>query len=216
MSISENLKNIQAFASGVRIIAVTKYVDTGKVIEAYNSGIRDFGENKVQDAERKRAELPKGVEADSVWHFLGHLQTNKIKKVVGKFDYIHSVDSLRLAKAVSEEASLQGVVQKVLVQVNNAREESKYGFLPEEIEESFSEILKLDSIKIAGLMTMAPFTSDTEEQRIVFRGLKKLKESLQEKFNICLEELSMGMSNDYKIAVEEGSTMIRIGQKLFL
>lgn len=215
MSVSENLKNIQTYTSNARIIAVVKYVTTEKVIEAYQTGIRDFGENKVQDAERKRAELPEEVEKNSVWHFLGHLQTNKIKKVVGYFDYIHSVDSLKLAKAISECASSKNLVQKVLIQVNIADEESKFGFLPEEIEEMFSEISKLDSIDIVGLMTMAPFTSDSNEQRTVFRGLRELRNRLQKKFNALLDELSMGMSNDYKTAVEEGATMVRIGQALF-
>lgn len=215
MSVSENLKNIQTYTSSARIIAVVKYVPTEKVIEAYQSGIRDFGENKVQDAEKKRAELPEEVEKNSVWHFLGHLQTNKIKKVVGCFDYIHSVDSLKLAKAISECASSKNLVQKVLIQVNIAEEESKFGFSPEETEEIFSELSQLDSMDIVGLMTMAPFTSDSNEQRSVFRGLRELRNRLKEKFNARLNELSMGMSNDYKTAVEEGATMVRIGQALF-
>lgn len=215
MNVSENLKNVQSYTSNARIIAVVKYVTADRVVEAYTAGIRDFGENKVQDAERKRAELPEEVNKSSIWHFLGHLQTNKVKKVVGVFDYIHSVDSLKLAKAISEEAYSQNIIQKVLIQVNIAGEESKFGFSPKEIEENFSEISKLDSINIVGLMTMAPFTSDTEEQRTVFKGLRELRNRLKEKYGEPIEELSMGMSNDYKIAVEEGATMIRIGQALF-
>jgi len=216
MSVGENLKKIQTYTSNARIIAVVKYVTAEKVIEAYKIGIRDFGENKVQDAENKRAELPEEVEKNSMWHFLGHLQTNKVKKVVGIFDFIHSVDSLKLAKAISECAASQNLIQKVFIQVNIAKEESKFGFSPEEIEENFSEISKLDSIDIVGLMTMAPFTSDLEEQRTAFRGLRELRNRLQNKFNAQLKELSMGMSNDYKIAVEEGATMVRIGQALFI
>lgn len=216
MGISENLKNIQIYTSNARIIAVTKYVTTDKVIEAYNAGLRNFGENKVQDAEKKRAELPGEIKKNSIWHFLGHLQTNKVKKVVGVFDYIHSVDSLKLAKAISECAASQNLIQKVLIQVNIAEEESKSGFSPEEIEECYSEVSKLDSINIVGLMTMAPYTSDIEKQREVFKKLKELRNRLQEKFKARLEELSMGMSNDYRIAVEEGATMVRIGQSLFL
>src|SRR3989339_2078911 len=117
MSISENLKNIQTYTSNARIIAVTKYVTVDKVIEAYAAGVRDFGENKVQDAESKRAGLPEEIEKNSIWHFLGHLQTNKVKKVVGVFDYIHSVDSLKLAKAISECAASQNLIQKVFIQV---------------------------------------------------------------------------------------------------
>jgi len=215
MSVSENLKNIQTYTSNARIIAVVKYVTAEKVIEAYKTGVRDFGENKVQDAENKRAELPEEVEKNSMWHFLGHLQTNKVKKVVGVFDFIHSVDSLKLAKAISECAASQNLIQKVFIQVNIAKEESKSGFSPEEVEESFFEISKLDSINIVGLMTMAPFTSDLEKQRTAFRGLRELRNRLQVKFNAQLKELSMGMSNDYKIAIEEGATMVRIGQALF-
>ena len=215
MNVSENLKNIQICTSNARIIAVTKYVTPNRVIEAYDAGIRDFGENKVRDAEKKRAELPEEIEKNSIWHFLGHLQTNKIKNVVGNFDYIHSVDSLKLAKAISEYASSRNLIQKIFIQVNIAKEESKFGFSPEDAEKYFSEISKLDSINIVGLMTMAPFTKDQEKQRITFRELKKLKDRLQKKFNAQLDELSMGMSNDYKIAVEEGATMIRIGQALF-
>ena len=216
MSISENLKNIQTYTLNARIIAVTKYITAEKVIEAYKAGIRDFGENKVQDAEKKRAELPEEVEKNSNWHFLGHLQTNKVKKVVGIFDYIHSVDSLKIAKTISECAASQNLIQKVFIQINIAKEESKFGFSPEEAEESFSEISKLDSIDIVGLMTMAPFTSDIEEQKKAFRGLKELRNQLQKKFGIQLNELSMGMSNDYKIAVKEGATVVRIGQALFI
>jgi PLP dependent protein len=164
---------------------------------------------------KKRAELPEEVEKNSRWHFLGHLQTNKVKKVVGKYDFIHSVDSPKLAKAISECASSQNLVQKVLIQVNIAKEKSKFGFSPEEIEENFSEISLLDSINIVGLMTIAPFTRNPEEQRAVFSGLRELRDKLREKFDTPLNELSMGMSNDYKIAVEEGATMVRIGQLLF-
>lgn len=216
MNISENLKNIQTYTSGARIIAVTKYVTVDKVVEAYTAGVRDFGENKVQDAEVKKAGLPEEIEKNSIWHFLGHLQTNKVKKVVGVFDYIHSVDSLKLAKAISECAASKKLIQKAFIQVNIAKEESKSGFFPEEVEESFSEISRLNSINIVGLMTIAPFTSDFEKQRMVFRELRELRNYLQEKFNAQLVELSMGMSNDYKIAVEEGATMVRIGQALFI
>jgi pyridoxal phosphate enzyme (YggS family) len=215
MSVRENLKEIQVYTSGARVIAVTKYVSADKVLEAYEAGVRDFGENKAQDAEKKRNELPSEINKNSNWHFLGHLQTNKVKKVVGEFDYIHSVDSVKLLKAISECAVSKGVNQKVLIQVNIADEESKFGFEPSELEEQFSEFASFKSVEIVGLMTMAPFTPSQEEQRAVFRGLKELKERLEKKFNVHLQELSMGMSNDYKAAVEEGSTMVRIGQAIF-
>lgn len=215
MNVRENLKNIRDYASNARIIAVTKYVTADKVTEAYNAGVRDFGENKIQDAEKKRAELPEDTEKNAVWHFLGHLQTNKVKKVVGKFDYIHSVDSLKLIKAIAEEASSRGIVQKIFIQVNISGEENKFGCTPEETEKIFTEVPLFNSVNPIGLMTMAPFTCDTEEQRRVFRGLRELRNKLKDKFNVPLDELSMGMSNDYKQAVKEGSTMIRIGQALF-
>jgi len=215
MNIGENLKNIQQFTSSAKIIAVVKYVTSDSVVEAFNCGLRHFGENKVQSAETKFEELSPEVKTNSEWHFLGHLQTNKVNKVVGVFDYIHSVDSLKLAKVISESAKKKNIVQKVLLQVNIAGEESKFGLNPDETEEIFSEVLKLDSIKVAGLMTMAPLTFDEKVQRNTFRGLRELKEKLQTKFNFPMSELSMGMSNDYKIAVEEGATLIRIGQALF-
>ena len=215
MNIAENLKNIQIYASNARIIAVTKYVTVEEVIKAYEAGIRDFGENKAPDAEAKRVELPEEIEKSSIWHFLGHLQTNKVRKIVGKFDYIHSVDSLKLLKAIAERAASLGIVQKVFVQVNVAGEESKFGFTWEEAERIFSEKPFPDSVKIVGLMTMAPLTSDSEEQREVFKGLRELREQIRSKYNVHLPELSMGMSNDYRIAVEEGATMVRIGSALF-
>ncbi len=216
MSVQDNLKNILKYTSNAKVIAVTKYVSAQKVMEAYDSGIRDFGESKVQDAEKKRAELPEELEINSNWHFLGHLQTNKVKKIVGKYKYIHSVDSLKLANAISEYAQSKNIVQKILLQVNIAKEEAKYGFNSEEIEEVYSQVSKLSSVDIAGLMTMAPFTSDSDVQRSVFRELKKLSSQLKDKFDISLPELSMGMSNDYKIAIEEGATMVRIGKLLFI
>lgn len=216
MSILENLKNIQAEASDARIIAVIKYVSAQGVIEAYQAGIRDFGENRVQDAEKRIKELPQEIKLNSVFHFIGHLQKNKIKKVVGKFDYIHSVDSQELLEEISEYAASQNILQKVLIQINIAREESKSGFFEEDLKRIFPELIKLDSISVEGLMTMAPFTSDERIQRQTFKQLRSLKMELAEKFKIPLKELSMGMSNDYKTAVEEGSTMLRIGQAIFL
>ena len=215
MSIVENFKNIQNYTSDARIIAVTKYVTVNRVIEAYELGIRDFGENKAQDAEEKRALLPGEIEKNVIWHFLGHLQTNKIKKVVGRFDYIHSVDSLKLLEAIDERASSLGIVQKLFIQVNISGEESKFGLSAKEAEEIFSEINSFTSVKVVGLMTMAPFTADSEEQRLVFKGLRELRDEIQNKFNVQILELSMGMSNDYKIAVEEGATMVRIGNAIF-
>ncbi len=196
------------------IIAVTKYFDETKLIEAYDDGLRNFGENRVQDALVKIQKLPELVRKNSKFHLIGHLQSNKIKKAVGVFDLIHSIDSLKLAKLVSDEAIKQGIVQKVLLQVNNANEEAKSGFDVTELKSSFEEIIALKGIRVEGLMNIAPITSD-EELHELFEGMLLLKKELEKKYSFKLKELSMGMSNDYKIALAHGATMIRIGRKLF-
>ncbi|HSA05895.1 MAG TPA: YggS family pyridoxal phosphate-dependent enzyme [Candidatus Gastranaerophilales bacterium] len=215
MGIKENYSGIQDKIPGARIIAVSKYVNSEKIIEAYQAGIKDFGENKIQDAEKKRAELPEEINKNINWHFLGHLQTNKVKKVAGNYEYIHSVDSFKLAESLSKEASSKGIKQKILLQVNIAEEKTKYGFKINEIKEIFKEILNLESLEIIGLMTMAPFTKDRGLQKSVFKGLKDLRNYLETEYKVNIPELSMGMSNDYTTACEEGSTMVRIGQAIF-
>lgn len=198
-----------------KIIAVTKYFGADKLIEAYDAGLRDFAENRVQDALEKFKGLPEEIKRNSTFHLIGHLQTNKVKKAVGNFDLIQSVDSLRLAKMISEAAQQKGIVQKILLQVNNANEEGKTGFSKEELKKDFKEIISLDGIKVKGLMNIAPITTDTELQRL-FSDMASLKKGLEEENGYGLSELSMGMSNDYKIAIHNGSTMIRVGRKLFL
>lgn len=197
------------------IIAVTKYFDASKLVEAYEDGLRNFGENRVQDALKKFASLPDEVRKNSKFHLIGHLQSNKVKKAVGAFDLIQSVDSLKLAKAISEEAEHQGIVQKILLQVNNANEEAKSGFDVNDLKQCFSEIISLKGIKVEGLMNIAPIT-DEESLHKLFEGMKALKKKLEKDYSYELKELSMGMSSDYKIALEHGSTMIRIGRKLFM
>lgn len=196
------------------IIAVTKYFGADKLIEAYNDGLRDFGENRVQDALEKFGSLPEEIKANSRFHLIGHLQSNKVKKAVGNFDYIHSIDSLKLAKSVSEHAIEKGIVQKILLQVNNANEEAKSGFCVEDLKRDFKEIVSLKGIEVAGLMNIAPIAPEQELRRL-FKGMRELKLELEEAFSYPLKELSMGMSGDYKIALEYGATMIRIGRKLF-
>ncbi|MDD3013208.1 MAG: YggS family pyridoxal phosphate-dependent enzyme [Candidatus Gastranaerophilales bacterium] len=214
-NVLKNLNKIDVDTSKIRLIAVTKYVDTDKIIEAYEAGIRDFAENRYQDAELKRKNLPPEVDKNIIWHFIGHLQSNKAKKVTGIFDYIHSVDSIKLAKQISEEAKIKDIIQKILIQVNIAEEETKFGFKLESVREVFKEIIKLNSLNVQGFMTIGPNTDDEKVIRKTFKELRELKDNLQENFNYNLPELSMGMSNDYKIAIEEGSTMIRLGQVLF-
>lgn len=217
MTVKERLKIIKKELgdSPVLIIAVTKFATTEQVIEAYKANLTNFGENKVQNFENRLLELPEEIVQNVNWHFLGHLQTNKVKKVVGAFKLIHSVDTIKLAEIISKEAQLQNVIQEILLEVNISKEASKYGFLKEDIIDLFPEISNLENIKIKGLMTMAPYTSDISVQRDCFRELKILKDHLSQTYNYSLSELSMGMSNDYKLAIQEGSTIIRIGSNLF-
>ena len=198
------------------IIAVTKYFDENAMVEAYNAGMRDFAESRAIEAVEKINNLPTEIRNNSNFHFIGHLQTNKVKKVVQNFDYIHSVDSLKLAKAISDEAQAIGKIQKILLQVNNANEEQKFGFSKEEIFEEFPKIKALPSIEIAGIMNMAPLGASEEELNKLFADVFNIKKELEKEFNCELKELSMGMSQDYKVAVRHGSTMLRIGRKLFI
>jgi len=216
-TVAENLKEIKKDIPDFKgkIIAVTKYVDESKVIEAYEAGLKNFGENKVQDALKKLENLPEDLKKNSTWHFIGHLQSNKVRKVVGNFEYIHSVDSLELAKKISDVAREMGIIQKILIEVNISEEKSKFGVKIDKVEEIFQNIEKLDGISISGLMTIAPHTSNEVFLQKVFTNLKELSYNLQYKYQVELRELSMGMSSDYKIAVNTGSTMIRLGQRLF-
>jgi len=215
--IAQNINRVQGEidSAKVKIIAVTKFVEIPEIITAYEAGIKDFGENKLQEIERKRANLPDDIEKDIKWHFIGHLQTNKSKKAAGNFDFIHSTDSLKLAQSLSQEAKEKNIIQKVLIQVNISKEETKYGYDKEQLKEEIRTINELDSIDIKGLMTIAPYTTDKKLLRTIFRELREFRDNLEEEFNLSLPELSMGMSNDYKIAVQEGSTIIRLGSAIF-
>ena len=216
-TVKENLLQIQQeiAPSQPRIIAITKYFDENKLIEAYDAGLRDFGENRVQDALNKFAKLPKEIIKTSTFHLVGHLQTNKVKKAVGNFDYIHSVDSLKLLEAIDIEAKKKNIIQKVLVQVNNANEVQKYGLSIDKVVDLFSKISNYNNCEVAGLMNIAPVDATDSELEKLFSQVRELKSELERTFKIELRELSMGMSNDYKIAVCQGSTMLRIGRKLF-
>ena len=215
--IKENFEKIktQIVPYKPTIIAVTKYFDEQQIIKYYEMGFRDFGENRVKDALEKIDKLPKEIIQNSRFHLIGHLQTNKAKLAVGKFDLIHSVDSVKLARLISEEAERQGIVQKILIQINNAREEQKSGFSPEEIKTAFQEIMNMSSIKICGVMNMAPIDSSDEELHRLFGNIKQINDVLQSEFRVELKHISMGMSRDFKIALEEGATMIRLGRILF-
>ena len=215
--VKENLLQIQEEIAPYKpnIIAVTKYFDETAVIEAFNAGLRDFAESRAVEAVEKINKLPDEIRNNSKFHFIGHLQTNKVRKVVANFDYIHSVDSFKLAKVISDEAVLQGKVQNILLQINIAAEEQKFGFSENEIFEEFENIAKLPSINISGLMNMTPLGASEEELDKIFAKAVNIKQKLEETFNCNLRELSMGMSQDYKSAVKYGATMLRIGRKLF-
>lgn len=216
-TVKENLlkikEDIAPYTSN--IIAVTKYYDETKIIEAYEAGLRNFGESKVLEAIGKINKLPKEIRENSKFHFIGHLQSNKAPKAVGNFDYIHSVDSLKLAQLISQEALKQGFEQKVLLQVNNANEAQKFGFSKEELFNNFEEIYSLKGLEVVGLMNMAPLGLEKTKLKELFEDVTKIRDELEKRFNCKLKELSMGMSDDYKEALEAGATMIRLGRKLF-
>lgn len=217
-TVKNNLLQIQEDIAPYKpnIIAVTKYFDESAIIEAYNAGLRDFAESRVIEAIAKINNLPEEIRNNSKFHFIGHLQTNKVKKAIGTFDYIHSVDSFKLAKTISDDAHSIGKIQNILLQVNNANEEQKFGFSTKEISEVFISIKELPNIKIAGLMNMAPLGASEDELNRLFEEVFQIKQKLEKEFNYPLKELSMGMSQDYKIAVKHGATMLRIGRKLFI
>ena len=216
-NIKANIQQIkeQLAHSQVKIIAVTKYYGVDRLIEAYKVGLRNFGENKVVDAINKIESLPHSISNDSMFHLIGHLQSNKVKKAVKYFDIIHSVDSLKLAEKIDIESKSINKCQKILLQINYANEESKTGFSKNELFEVYPEIQKLKNVKIKGLMTMAPKSMNESELYALFDGVKKIKFELNSKYEDNLEELSMGMSQDYIQAVKCGATMIRLGRKIF-
>ena len=197
----------------VTLIAVSKTKPVELIREAMDAGADVFGENKVQELCDKYEQLPKTLH----WHLIGHLQRNKVKYIVDKVDLIHSVDSMRLAEEISKEAEKKQTDVKVLIEVNVAQEESKFGVSVDETEELVREIAKLPRIHVLGLMTIAPNVSDPEENRPVFRTLKKLAVDIKMKNidNVRMDVLSMGMTDDYQVAIEEGATMVRVGTGIF-
>ena len=197
----------------VTLIAVSKTKPVSMIEELLPLGVRDFGENKVQELTAKEEVLPKDIR----WHMIGHLQRNKVKYVIDKACLIHSVDSLRLAQEISKEAVKHDLVMPVLVEVNVAGEESKFGVSVEEAPSLVEEVSKLPGIQVNGLMTIAPYVEDPEENRYVFRNLRKLSVDIREKNfdNVTMNVLSMGMTGDYEVAIEEGATHVRVGTGIF-
>lgn len=218
MSIAENIQEIENELKGSssRLIAVTKTKPIDDLQQAYNSGCKCFGENKVQEMVDKYEQLPKDIE----WHMIGHLQSNKVKYMASFVHLIHGVDSFDLLKEINKRAVQNNRIQNCLLQVHIAQEETKFGFDFKEIEDVLisKSIDQLTNVKIIGLMGMASNSSDTNLVRREFKGLKSFFEKLKSLYNsdkVEMKELSMGMSGDYKIAVEEGSTLVRIGSKIF-
>lgn len=197
----------------VTLIAVSKTKPVEMLQEVYNEGIRDFGENYVQELADKIEIMPKDIR----WHMIGHLQRNKVKYLVGKVACIHSVDSLRLAEVINERSIKLGVVTEIMAEVNIAGEESKFGFTRDGVFDFAEKVSTMEGVKLVGLMTSAPYVNDPEENRQYFRGMKSLSVDINEKNinNINITELSMGMTNDYIVAVEEGATHVRVGTAIF-
>lgn len=195
------------------MVAVTKTATIEQTKEAISAGVRIIGENKVQEAKKKYQILTGDIE----WHLVGHLQTNKVKYAVEIFDLIHSVDSIKLAKEIDKRSLQFGKITNVLVEVNVSGEETKYGIRPEEVELFLGEISKFSGIRIRGLMTIAPIVKNKEEVRPYFKELKELSEKMRNKNikNVKMDYLSMGMTDDFEVAIEEGANMIRIGRGVF-
>ena len=224
MSVAENLKTIRERVDAaceragrgpeeVALIAVSKTKPLSMLQEAYEAGARDFGENKVQEILEKYPEMPE----DARFHMIGHLQTNKVKQVVGKAVLIHSVDSLHLAEKIEQEAAKRDLTADILLEVNVAREESKFGLMLEEVIPLLEEVKNLPHVRVRGLMTIAPNVENPEENRKHFKKLYQLYVDIKSKNidNGTMSVLSMGMTGDFEVAVEEGATMIRVGTGIF-
>jgi pyridoxal phosphate enzyme (YggS family) len=197
----------------IKLVAVTKTATIEQIKEAISAGVKIIGENKVQEAKEKYQILT----ADIKWHLVGHLQTNKVKYAIEIFDFIHSVDSIKLAKEIDRRSLQFGMITNALVEVNVSGEETKYGIKPEEVEPFLKEISEFSRIKVRGLMTIAPIVEDKEKVRPYFRKLRELSEEIKSKKikNVKMDYLSMGMSEDFEVAIEEGANMVRIGRGIF-
>ena len=222
--ISENLKTVRENIikaceragrnpADVTLLAVSKKKSGSDILEAYNTGQRVFAENYVQELTEKMDSLPRDIK----WHMIGHLQRNKVKYVAGRVEMIHSVDSLRLAEEINSFSLKKGIVTEILAEVNVAAEENKFGFAPDEVEEFAVKASVLPAIRLTGLMTSAPFVTDPEENREIFIKIRNLCVDINKKSidNVIMKKLSMGMTGDYVVAVEEGATHVRVGTAIF-
>lgn len=214
--IKENLEkvrnNIKKAASkaghnpkDIRLICVTKEANSSQILDALSHGVTELGENRVKEAILKH----RAIADNATWHLIGHLQTNKVKEAVNMFTLIHSVDSIKLAQYINKEAAKLGKIQDVLIEVNTSGEKTKFGISPEETHNFIESLKLLNNIKITGLMTVTPLSNNPEKSRPYFKLLKKLADQY------TLKELSMGMTQDYQVAVEEGATMVRLGRAIF-
>ena len=206
-------KNSGRDMKDVTLIAVSKTKPNDLIMEVYESGIRDFGENKVQDLVKKSEELPKDIR----WHMIGHLQTNKVRQLLGNAVLIHSIDSIRLADTIDTEAKKKNIHVDGLLEINVAKEASKYGFIEDELEEVLPIFARYKNLHIKGFMTIAPNVDDAEENREIFKKLKKMSVDINQKNydNIEVRCLSMGMTGDYVVALEEGADFVRVGTGIF-
>ena len=200
----------------VTLIAVSKTHPVEALQEAMDCGIVTFGENRVQELTEKMDHFQDKA-SELHWHMIGHLQTNKVKYLIGRVDLIHSVDSVKLAQMIEQESAKRQVITEILLEVNMADEESKFGLKPEEVEAVVREISAFPHVKIRGLMTVAPYTDDPENNRPYFREMRKLLVDISSKNidNVNMNVLSMGMSGDFQVAIEEGATCVRVGTSLF-
>lgn len=200
----------------ITILAVTKYVEADEIKKLVQLGMKNIGENRIQDALRKQRELV-DLREEINWHFIGSLQTNKVRQAVSDFKLIHSLDRFRLAEAINQQGLKQGQKVHCLIQVNISGEDTKQGLAPGEVMDFYKKVKVMPGITLSGLMTMAPYTDKPEEVRPIFRELRVLFNRIKQEFNPGQEwsELSMGMSNDYEVAIEEGATIVRIGTAIF-
>ncbi|HBY57063.1 MAG TPA: YggS family pyridoxal phosphate-dependent enzyme [Candidatus Atribacteria bacterium] len=211
--IKETALKVNRNPDEIKLVAVTKTATIDQIKEAIDAGVKIIGENKVQEAKKKYQLLTNDIE----WHLVGHLQTNKAKYAVGLFDLIHSVDSVKLAKEIDRRSLQFNKITDILVEVNVSGEETKYGIKPEEVELFLREISGFSGIRVKGLMTIAPIAQNQEEVRPYFRKLRELSKQINNMNikNIKMEYLSMGMTDDFEVAIEEGSNMVRIGRGIF-
>jgi pyridoxal phosphate enzyme (YggS family) len=217
MGVTENIARIRDSLGqhAITLVAVTKSAELPQIEEAHRTGVTEFGESRIQDALAKMNNLPDWLMDNSHWHFIGHLQSNKVKQAVGRFALIHSVDSLNLAREISRTATQKGITQQILLQVKMASDPNKSGFEPADLRQNLGAILELPHLALKGLMTITPLNASPNDRLACFAGLRMLRDELARKYGVVLPELSMGMTNDWREAITCGATIVRIGSEIF-